>query len=157
MSDSGSIRNKVRVRVNGLLVEEDALLMVQLLSPVAGKLIWMPPGGGVRFGESLTEALKREMREETGIEADPGPLWYLHEVITDKVHAVEFYYLCRRQGGLMQKGTDPEHSREDQIIRDVAFLSFKDLGRSDIHPAYLRTGFLGDYTDESSSGLPKFI
>ncbi len=157
MTDSGSIGNKVRVRVNGLLVEEDALLMVQLLSPVAEELIWMPPGGGVNFGEVLTDALKREMREETGIEVVPGPLWYLHEVITDEVHAVEFYYLCRRLGGMMQKGTDPEYPRHDQIIRDVAFLPFLDLDRADIHPAYLRTGFLGDYLDEIGSGLPKFI
>ena len=157
MTVAGSVRNKVRVRVNGLLVEEDSLLMVQLLSPVAGELIWMPPGGGLRFGESLTDALRREIREETGIETDPGPLWYMHEVITDDIHAIEFYFLCRRLGGVMRKGSDPEYSPNDQIIRDVAFLRFEDLVRSDIHPAYLRTGFLGDYGDESGSGLPKFI
>jgi len=54
----------VRVRVNGILVKDDALLLVQLKSPLEDQLIWMPPGGGVRFGESLESAAKREIAEE---------------------------------------------------------------------------------------------
>ncbi len=157
MTVSGSIRDTVRVRVNGLLVEEGSLLLVRLMSPVAGKLIWMPPGGGLHFGESLTGALRREMLEETGIDVTPGPLWYLHEVITNDVHAIEFYYLCRRRGGSLIKGADPEYSDDEQIIRDVAFLPLERLDQPDIHPVYLRSGFVSDYRDKHGADLPKFI
>ncbi len=157
MTHPGSIRNTVRVRVNGLLVQNQSLLMVRLLSPVAGKLIWMPPGGGLQFGETLTSALRREIREETGIIVSPGPLWYLHEVRTRDVHAIEFYYLCEQQGGALKTGSDPEYSDEHQIIRDVAFVPFEQLDQRDIYPAYLRRGFTVDFLQERDSSLPKFI
>ncbi len=157
MTSAGSYRNSVRVRVNGLLVREQSLLMVQLMSPVAGRLIWMPPGGGVQFGEPLADTLQREMAEETGLRVSAGPLWYLHEVIRGDVHAVEFYFLCDAIGGTLRTGQDPEYSVSDQIIREVAFLPFGRLDRDDIHPAYLRSGFVEDYLGNGGRVQPKFI
>ena len=148
--------NSVRLRVNGLLIENESLIMVQLLSPVNNKWIWMPPGGGVHFGESLQNAVKREMLEETGLMVTVGPLWYLHEVIAGGVHAVEFYYRCEKYGGTLRTGTDPEYRDSRQIIRDVACVPFDNLTRSDIYPEYLRNGFVSDYRNELRH-LPKFI
>ncbi len=157
MTDADFFRNRVRIRVNGLLVRDHSILMVQLHSPVAGRLIWMPPGGGVRFGEQLSSALQREMLEETGIRVSAGPLWYLHEVIQGDVHAVEFYYMCNFEGGSLRTGTDPEFSESEQIIRDAAFLPLDRLKEEDVHPAYLRDGFEADYLEQEIRGFPKFI
>ncbi|MEX0679872.1 MAG: NUDIX hydrolase [Balneolales bacterium] len=146
----------VRVRANGLLTDGDALLMVNLISPVTGGAIWMPPGGGVRFGERLTNAVERELREETGLEVLAGPLWYIHEVRSQEVHAVEFYFHCEKRRGTVQKGVDPELPECDQIIRDVAFIPFDQLDHPDVYPRYLQKGFPADCLDQSVP-LPKII
>lgn len=154
---------KIRTRVNGLLIHDQSLLMVQLHSPVTGGLIWMPPGGGVQFGEALTGTLCREMAEETGLTVSAGPLWYLHEVVTPHVHAIEFYFRCDWQHGELQKGMDPEYSRQEQIIRDVDWIPLKQLNREDVHPLYLKTNLLNDWQAEKKGGmttppgLPRFI
>ncbi|MDG5766105.1 NUDIX hydrolase [Balneolales bacterium ANBcel1] len=146
----------VRIRVNGLVVLDRALLMVQLMSPVANRLIWMPPGGGVKFGETLQAAAKREILEETNLVVDVGPLWYLNEIHSPGIHAVEFYFRCSLRGGSLETGRDPEYGTDQQIIRDAAFIPIDELVRPDIHPEYLRSGFAGDFENESAV-LPRFI
>lgn len=52
---------------------EGRLLLVQRARPPS-KGLWSLPGGRVEPGESLSTALVREIREETGLEVEPGPL-----------------------------------------------------------------------------------
>jgi 8-oxo-dGTP diphosphatase len=55
-----------RVRVSALLRWNDAVLLCRHEKP--GKEYWLLPGGGVHSGESLLEALRRELSEEIGID-----------------------------------------------------------------------------------------
>jgi 8-oxo-dGTP pyrophosphatase MutT (NUDIX family) len=41
--------------------------------PGDGRHIWTAPGGGVRPGEDHAAAARRELREEVGIDLEPGP------------------------------------------------------------------------------------
>jgi len=53
------------------------------------------PGGRVDRWENLHEALVREVREETGLLVEPGPLVYVAEVVSRyKVHDVNFVFLA---------------------------------------------------------------
>lgn len=62
---------------------------------------WEFPGGSVEFGETLAEALKREMREEYGIEISDGELLDVadHILPDEGQHWVSPTYICRIQSG----------------------------------------------------------
>lgn len=55
----------------GGLVENDEGKILMVKHPVRG---WEVPGGQVEVGETLTEAFKREIKEETGIDIEVGNL-----------------------------------------------------------------------------------
>ena len=64
-----------RIRVSAVLRREGRILLIRQEKP--GKEYWMLPGGGVDAGETLLQALKRELAEECGIDEDfplEGPI-----------------------------------------------------------------------------------
>jgi 8-oxo-dGTP diphosphatase len=62
------------VRVYGLIVHQSQLLVVD--EWIAGRLITKFPGGGLEFGEGTRDCLKRELKEELGINAQIGEHFY---------------------------------------------------------------------------------
>jgi len=137
-------KNKVRIRVCGLLIEDDSLLLVELLSPITNKYIWTPPGGGVEFGESLERTVEREFQEETGIVVHPKELMHINELITKDFHAVEFFYKVERVSGELKLGSDPERKSIDQIIKNATFLSKNEIQKLDVAPVYIKESFWQD-------------
>jgi 8-oxo-dGTP diphosphatase len=114
--------NRVRIRVCGLCWTDRGLLMVNHKS-LKSSDFWAPPGGGVEFGETLECNLKREFREETGLEIAVGPFLFGCEFIQRPLHAVELFFEVFITGGTLQVGVDPELP----LIQDVRFLKTFDL------------------------------
>ena len=105
----------------------------------------MPPGGGLEFGETLEDTLKREFLEETGLHVKPKSLVHMNEVIKDQFHAVELFYKVEYLSGKLKTGTDPELSDSSQIIKDVAFKNKSELKDLKVVPDYLKEKFWIDY------------
>jgi len=57
-----------RVRVSALLRWHERVLLCRQEKP--GKEYWLLPGGGVDGGESIIDALHRELKEELGVSLD---------------------------------------------------------------------------------------
>lgn len=133
-----SYRNKVRVRANGLLIQDTSILLVQIQSPVSGKRVWMPPGGGLEFGELMENCLEREFREETGLHIQVGELQFINELIEPPFHAVELYYKVTQTGGRLKLGRDPEYGPSSQILKDIKWIPFSVISEMSISPRKLK-------------------
>ncbi|MGL4850692.1 MAG: NUDIX hydrolase [Clostridium sp.] len=69
---------------------------------------WEAVGGKIEFGESLDEALKREVLEETGIKIEILETLYAKNTVTDEdTQMVVIVYLCKYLSG--EVGLSEEH------------------------------------------------
>ena len=71
--------NKIRVRVCGICIENAKILLVKHHALTKSGEFWSPPGGGMDFGESAENNLKREFLEETGLVVDVEKFLFVHE------------------------------------------------------------------------------
>jgi 8-oxo-dGTP diphosphatase len=115
------------VGVGGVLIRDGKVLLIRRgKPPLYGR--WVVPGGTVELGESLEQALVREMREETGLEVVPLEILTVFDRIErdgDQVvyHYVIVDYLCRWLGGEARAASD---------ALEAAWAALDDLPRFDL-------------------------
>ena len=118
---------KLRVRVCGICITEEGLLMVHHTALGKGGSLWAPPGGGMEYGESAHEALKREFIEETHLEIEVERFLFVHEYLNPPLHGIELFFEVKITGGKLKKGTDPEMEADFQIITQTDFKPFEEI------------------------------
>jgi len=116
--------NRLRVRVCGICMQDNKVLMIRHRALGNGYL-WAPPGGGLEYGETVEDALKREFLEETGLSINIEQFLFVHEYLQKPLHGIELFFEVKPIGGHLIRGEDPEMSEEDQIIDKLKYLSFK--------------------------------
>lgn len=119
--------NRLRLRVSGICIQDEKVLMIKHQSIGQGDYLWAPPGGGMNFGENARQTLIREFLEETGLEIEVGQFLFVNEFLDPPLHAIELFFEVKVIGGNLKKGKDPEMSADHQIIEKVAFLGIEDI------------------------------
>jgi ADP-ribose pyrophosphatase YjhB (NUDIX family) len=111
--------------VGALIFEGGNLLLVERgKEPLKG--YWSLPGGIVETGEKLEEGIRREVREETGLEVEPMSVFEIFErIIPDAEGRAEYHYvlidfLCRAVGGRLAPASD---------VSKVAWVAEQNLGQ----------------------------
>ena len=121
------------VAVGAVVMDHDSVLLVQRgREPQKGA--WTLPGGAVELGETLEQAVRREVLEETGLEVEPlRMIEVLDGIHRDSHNQVAYHYVlidfaCEVLGGVLCCGSDALEAR---------WVSSRDLPAEDLDEASL--------------------
>jgi 8-oxo-dGTP diphosphatase len=99
------------VAVGAVIVRDGrALIVKRAHEPRQGE--WSLPGGLLELGESLEEAVRREVKEETSLDVDVGAIVETFDrVHRDQAGRIRYHfvivdYVCRASGGEARPGSD---------------------------------------------------
>ena len=111
-----------------ILTGRDGLLLVRRrFDPAAGA--WCLPSGFMEYGETPERCAVRELREETGIEAQLTGLLGVYAGFDDpRVRTVLILYTAERTGGRLRPGDDAieaRYFRGSRLPRRIAFESHR--------------------------------
>jgi 8-oxo-dGTP diphosphatase len=139
--------NRLRLRVCGICIRDNSLLLVQHRGLGPSDEFWSPPGGGMEWGSTAEQNVEREFLEETGLQVAVGPLLFVWEHLGPPLHAVELFFEVSVLGGSLRTGADPESPPDAQLIRNVSFMDWdhiKALPASTLHRALQQCTSLED-------------
>lgn len=102
----------VRVQVSCLALRENKIAMIQKRNPAYKTYQkYIPPGGHVEFSETLEQACRREVEEETGLIVSGLELKGVVTFLREDYHSVCFFFLAQHaEGSLVSNEPDKQSS-----------------------------------------------
>lgn len=125
----------IRVRACALIIENDSVLLVEFRDE--NGLHYNLPGGGVQLGETVREAVSREVMEEASIEVDVLELAFVYEYnphlsarkYGDTASLQLIFECSRREGNLPKLAEAPDTNQTG-----VKWIRFNDLKNVILYP-----------------------
>ncbi|MFF2480003.1 NUDIX hydrolase [Paenibacillus sp. NPDC058071] len=131
--------NLLQVRVTGILVEDGKILLVK--QNVTSDRKWSLPGGRVEQGETLEDAIVREIEEETGLAANISKLLYICDKPDASPSLIHITFLLEKIGGKIRL---PSNEFDSNPISGVEMIPIHELvahGFSEKFMTIVQNGF----------------
>ena len=128
----------IRSSAKALILHDGKLLLNRCVSRLG--VYYALPGGGQHDGELLTEAVRREVMEETGLTVEPMRLSAIFESVTENrdgylnAHKMYFVFLCRYLSDV--PGKVP--SEKDTYQTGSEWLTIEEACRASLFPRVIR-------------------
>jgi 8-oxo-dGTP diphosphatase len=100
---------------------------------------WEPPGGVLELDETIHDGLRREIREETGLDIEPGPLTGVYKNMPRGIVALVFR--CKITGGQLSTNDEvtafrwADETDIGQLTSEAYAVRLLDALRPDVAPA----------------------
>jgi ADP-ribose pyrophosphatase YjhB (NUDIX family) len=124
-----------RIRVSAILRREGRVLLIR--QEKAGREYWLLPGGGVNGGETLVNAVRRELAEECGLPRDvplEGPVAVCESISPSGAkHIVHIIFAGHLGGRSLETVTS-----QDAAIRGHRLFAVDELAGLALHPPIQR-------------------
>ena len=127
-----------RIRVSAMLRWRERILLCRHEKP--GKVYWLLPGGGVNAGESLVDALHRELAEEVGLDDEipvEGPAAIIDSIAPVRSFAPKHVVHIVFAGDLGGRSLETVTST-DAAVRGHRLFSVDELDTIVLHPPIQR-------------------
>lgn len=128
MAESREYPERPVIAVGGVVISGARVLLIRRgQPPLEGR--WSIPGGLLELGETIAQAIARELMEEAEVQVRALELIEIYEKVLrlpnqpPQYHFVILDYLCELKGGTAQAGTD---------VTEVAWAAEQDLERFDL-------------------------
>jgi len=122
----------MKIRVAAIVTKDGKLLLVKHRR--RGLSYWAFPGGAVEEFERLPDALIRELREEAGLEVQPGRLVYIVETFNpcrQGTHTLNLFYLADVTA---EAQTATEKHGNGEYLDVAEFVPLKELADAELYP-----------------------
>lgn len=117
----------MRLRVSGVLVHDNRLLLVQ--HEKDSKTYWLLPGGGVGLGERLQDSLVREFTEELNLQVTVMDLLLVVETVSPQgEHILQPTFLVTAEN------IDDIHLGSDKRVVDYSFFRQDKINEVTLYP-----------------------
>lgn len=133
---------KVKIRAVAILINGDKVLLIHRKNE---KEYFVFPGGGVEEGETVEQAVIREMQEETTIDVKINKLLY-HHIYDDGCE--QFFYLCDYINGEPKLSEDSEEKimmLEGKDFYEPLWVKIEELEDMLVYPLEIRDLLIEDY------------
>ena len=129
----------IRTSAKALIIRDGKVLAVRLRD--GEEVFHIMPGGGQRAGETLPDAVAREVAEETGVRVRAGDLAFVIEGTEGEAfHRVDLVFQCEYLGKI----------ENAELLGDTHqvgcdWLDIATLNRSTLYPSRLRRAIMNRY------------
>ena len=131
--------------IKAIIIDKTRLLTVHMRAE-DGTEYYTLPGGKQKPDELMIDALKREVKEETGYAIEPKSLLFIREAFKEEAHRIEFMFICETIG-------EPESDKLKYDTNQIGtkWISIDNLTHEELYPHELRgiikRHFLGKKND----------
>lgn len=114
-------------RYQGLIVENDRVLLIKHREHATERAYWVMPGGGIEPGETEEQCVIREISEETNLEVVIERLLLDEPAQPESPYRWRKTYLCKSIAGNPSPGYEPEpDAAAHYAITEVKWFDLRD-------------------------------